>query len=60
MKLKKHYLTLFSEMRRVKKKKLKEMVEPESQILKIIQYHKVRWLSFADCVSRVVKLLPLY
>ena len=25
----------------------------------IVQYHKVKWLSLADCVGRVVKLLPL-
>ena len=35
------------------------MVEPDSPHLRIVQYHKVRWPSLADCVSRVVKLLPL-
>ena len=40
--------------------KLQEMVEPESQFKKKkIQYHKVLWLSLADCVSRVVNILPL-
>ena len=48
-----------SPVRRDEFKKLKELVEPESPHLMIIQYHKVRWLSLADCVSRVVKLLPL-
>ena len=38
---------------------LKELVEPESQFVTIVQYHKVRWLSLADCVTRLVKLLPL-
>ena len=38
---------------------LKEMVEPESPFVTIVQYHRVRWLSLADCVSRLVKLLPL-
>ena len=38
---------------------LKEMVEPESPFVAIVQYHRVRWLSLADCVRRLVKLLPL-
>lgn len=38
---------------------LKEMVEPDSPFIAIVQYHKVRWLSLADCVGRLVKLLPL-
>ena len=38
---------------------LKEMVEPDSPYVAIVQYHKVRWLSLADCVGRLVKLLPL-
>jgi len=48
-----------SALRRDKFNKLKEMVEPESPHLRLIQYHKVRWLSLADRVSRVVMLLPL-
>ena len=35
---------------------LKEMVEPDSPYIAIVQYHKVRWLSLA---GRLVKLLPL-
>ena len=38
---------------------LKELVEPNSQYIALVQYHRVRWLSFSDCVSRLVKLLPL-
>ena len=38
---------------------LKEMVEPNSLHIAIVQYHKVKWLSLADCVDRLVKLLPL-
>ena len=38
---------------------LKEMVEPNSPHIAIVQYHTVRWLSLADCVDRLVKLLPL-
>ena len=38
---------------------LKELVEPDSLHIKSDQYHKVRWLSLSDCVSRLVKLLPL-
>ena len=38
---------------------LKEMVEPDSPFVAIVQYHKVRWLSLSDCVGRLVKLLPL-
>ena len=38
---------------------LKELVEPDSPHIKLVQYHKVRWLSLSDCVSRLVKLLPL-
>ena len=35
------------------------MVEPDNQHIAIVQYHKVRWLLLADCVNRLVKLLPL-
>ena len=38
---------------------LKEMVEPDSPFVAIVQCHKVKWLSLADCVGRLVKLLPL-
>ena len=38
---------------------LKELVEPDSPHIKLVQYHKVRWLSLSDCVSRLVKLVPL-
>lgn len=38
---------------------LKELVEPDSPLVSIVQYHRVRWLSLSDCVSRLVKLLPL-
>ena len=48
-----------SPVRRDEFKKLKEIVEPDSPHVSIVQYHKVRWLSLADCVSRVVQLLPL-
>ena len=49
----------YSPVRREEFKKLKEMVEPDSPYIYIVQYHKVRWLSLADCVSRLVQLLPL-
>ena len=48
-----------SPVRRDEFKKLKEMVDPDSPQVSTVQYHKVRWLSFADCVARVVLLLPL-
>ena len=48
-----------SPVRRDEFKKLKEIVEPDSPHVSIVQYHKVRWLSLADCVSRIVQLLPL-
>ena len=35
------------------------MVEPDSPFVAIVLYHRVRWLSLSDCVSRVVQLLPL-
>ena len=38
---------------------LKELVEPNNQYNALVQYHRIRWLSFSDCVSRLVKLLPL-
>ena len=40
-----------SPVRRDEFKKLKEIVEPDSPHVSIVQYHKVRWLSLADCVS---------
>lgn len=48
-----------SSVRRDEFKKLKDLVEPDSPHVAIVQYHKVRWLSLADCVSRIVLLLPL-
>ena len=38
---------------------LPELVEPGSPHIKLFQYNKVRWLSLSDCVSSMVKLLPL-
>ena len=38
---------------------LKDLVDPDSPIISIVQYHRVRWLSLSDCVSRVVQMLPL-
>lgn len=48
-----------SSVRRDEFSALKEMVEPDSPYIAIVQYHRVRWLSLADCVGRLVKLLPL-
>ena len=39
--------------------KLKELVEPDSPHVSLVLYHKVRWLSLADCVERLTGLLPL-
>ena len=36
-----------------------EMTDPDNVYCQIVQYHKVRWLSFSDCVNRLVSLLPL-
>ena len=44
---------------RHKFKKLKEIVELDSPHVSIVKYHRVQWLSLADCVARVVQLLPL-
>ena len=48
-----------SSVRRDEFKLLKEMVEPESPLVAVVLYHRVRWLSLSDCVSRVVQLQPL-
>ena len=48
-----------SSVRRDEFSSLKDLVEPDSPHVAIVQYHKIRWLSLADCVSRLVKLLPL-
>ena len=46
-----HTLFFFrdSSVRRDEFVALKEMVEPESPFVAIVQYHRVRWLSLADC-----------
>ena len=46
-------------MRHGELKKLQELVEPDSSYIQVVQYHRVRWLSLADCVGRVVHLLPV-
>ena len=38
---------------------LKDFVEPDSPHIALVQYHKMRWLSFADCIERLIHLLPL-
>ena len=48
-----------SSVRRDEFKGLKELVDPESPLVSIVLYHRVRWLSLSDCVSRMVQLLPL-
>ena len=48
-----------SSVRRDEFTHLKELVEPDSPHIRLVQYHKVRWLSLSDCVSRLVMLLPL-
>lgn len=48
-----------SSVRRDEFQSLKALVEPSSPHIAIVQYHKVRWLSLADCVDRLVKLLSL-
>ena len=35
------------------------LVEPNSPHVCLVQYHRVRWLSLADCVERLTNLLPL-
>ena len=45
-----------SSVRRDEFCRLKEMVEPNSPHIAIVQYHKVRFLSLADCVDCLVKL----
>ena len=54
-----HYFFKDSSVRRDEFHSLKELVEPNSPYIALVQYHRVRWLSFSDCVSRLVKLLPL-
>ena len=55
-------MTLFffkdSPVRQEEFKKLKELVEPYSPHVALVLYHKVRWLSLADCVHRLTQLLP--
>ncbi len=48
-----------SSVRRDEFRGLQELVEPDSPLMSIVVYHKVRWLSLSDCVSRMVQLLPL-
>lgn len=48
-----------SSVRRDEFTHLKELVEPDGPHIRLVQYHKVRWLSLSDCVSRLVMLLPL-
>ena len=38
---------------------LKKLIDPNSPYASLVQYHRIRRLSFSDCVSRLVKLLPL-
>ena len=48
-----------SPVRRAEFLKLQELTEPNSPHIALVQYHRVRWFSLADCVNRLVKLLPL-
>ena len=48
-----------SSFRRDEFRSLKDLVNLNSPHIAIVQYHKVRWLSLADCVDRLVKFLPL-
>jgi hypothetical protein len=48
-----------SPVRREEFRKLKELVEPDSPHVALVLYHRVRWLSLADCVERLTQLLPL-
>ena len=48
-----------SPVRREEFHKLKELVELDSPHVSLVLYHKVRWLSLADCVERLTGLLPL-
>ena len=48
-----------SPVRREEFRKLKELVEPNSPHVCLVQYHRVHWLSLADCVERLTNLLPL-
>ena len=36
---------------------LKEFVEPNSPHIAIVQHHKIRWLSLADCVTVLVEII---
>lgn len=46
-------------MRQDEFKSLKDLAEPNSPYVAIVQYHKIKWLSFAYCVSHLVDLLTL-
>ena len=48
-----------SPVRREEFLKLNELVEPDSPHVALVLYHRVRWLSLADCVERLTQLLPL-
>ena len=48
-----------SSVRRGEFKSLKELVESNSPYVALVQYNRVRWLSFSDCGFRLVRLLPL-
>ena len=55
-----HFFFKDNSVRRDKFKVLKELVEPNSPFVSTVQYHKVKWLSLADCIGRLVKLLVRY
>ena len=46
-----------SSVRRDEFNQLKQLVEPDSSNIVLVQYHQVKWLSLSDCVSRIVQLL---
>ena len=48
-----------SPVRREEFRKLKELFKPNSPHVCLVQYHRVCWLSLADCVERLTNLLPL-
>ena len=48
-----------SSTRRDQFKSLVELTDPENEYITIVQYHKIRWLSLSDCVTRLCTLLPL-
>ena len=39
--------------------KLQELGEPGSTHIALVQHHRIRWLSLADCVERIMQLLPM-